>query len=123
MNEDHVVEALVRRARDLGAFAHDVQVVGERAFPVLLAVVGQVQALAGGGNDGASGGHGYFLPALGPPSAAGRGRAGRQRPGTAPAGGGSLVKVKVREGVAAAAPAPESGHARRGPRVVTKGRF
>ena len=57
VREDHVVQPLVGGARHLGVLAHDVQVFVEGAFPVLLAIVTEVQLLADGVEDRLTCGH------------------------------------------------------------------
>ena len=45
LGQDHVVDALERRARDLGVVAHDLKVVLEAPLPVLVAKASQVLQL------------------------------------------------------------------------------
>jgi hypothetical protein len=52
VREDHVIQALIGRPRDLRVLAHDVEILVERAFPVDLTVIAQVQLLANAGKNG-----------------------------------------------------------------------
>ncbi len=58
--EDHVVDALVRGARDFGVGPHDVQIFAERAVPVFLLVIGAVLAVGDEGDQIRSGGHWWY---------------------------------------------------------------
>ncbi len=62
VRQDHVVEALVGGAGHLGVLAHDVQVLLERPFPVLLAIVAEIDLLADGAQNRFARGHGTYLP-------------------------------------------------------------
>src|SRR5215212_2828086 len=57
MRQNHVVKTLVGSPGNLGPFAHDVDVFVEGAFPVFLAIFGQVEIFTQGVENRFTGGH------------------------------------------------------------------